>query len=218
MWICARASVHICTSAVCVHGLTSYPGPMIPSTLTPSASPPPARSEAPQAAPHTHKPPVPAPRTSSPQPGLPQSPTPHPGSDPGLWTKSEFISLRKMPLQPSCWAQPGSAWLPLRDLGVPAPSPLPWGLLQTLGSLEASYWPGLRAGGEREASRLREGPGPVSSEPCWGRGVRGRASGPSPEEGRPQAEQEPPSQGPGTAPRPRAAVAQVSPATVHIHF
>lgn len=142
----------------------------------------------------------------------------HPGSDPGLWTTSEFISPRKMPSQPGCWAGPGSAWLPLGDLGVPAPRPpSPPG---------ASFrhrvsWsrPAGRSSELVERGRL----------PCAGRGetrlwggsweaCSGGSSGPSPQDGGPQAEQEPPGQGPGAAPHPRPSIAQVSPTTVHVHF
>jgi len=106
----------------------------------------------------------------------------------------------------------------LRDLGVPAPSPHPPGPPADTGSPRGvllagtqSWWRegGLTAQGGARA-RLQGG----SSEPCR----RERASGPSPEEGGPEAEQEAPGQGPEAAPRPRPPVAQVSPATVHVHF
>ena len=167
----------------------------------------------PQAAQHTHARTSPQSRCLMPsarassvgtRPHPSASPTPTPRLRPTCLDQKRLYFSAEDALTARLW---GWAWLCLpfpRRPGGPSPLPAPPGPGDILLAGTRSWWR------EREASSLREGG--VSWKPCG----RGRASGPSPEEGRPQAEQQRPGQGPGATPRPRPPVAQIRPAAVHI--
>lgn len=208
------------TSGVRVHTrMVLRPHPRVPAvTLSTPASPQPLpRPEAPPGSPahartHARTSPqsrclTPSARASSvgtcPLPSLGQ-PHPHPQAQTHVSGPEATLFLRGR--------RPHSQAVGL-GLALPAfPS-------ETWGSQPPACTPGARrhpAGWdselvEREGGLESQGGG-VSWKPCG----RGRASGPSPEEGRPQAEQQPPGQGPGATPRPRPPVAQIRPAAVHI--